>query len=160
MGVFTFESETTSPVPPSRLFKALVLDAHNLVPKIAPQAVKHAELVEGDGGPGSIKKITFGEGSEYKYMKHLVDALDTNSLVYNYTIIEGDVLGDGLEKISYETKIVASTDGGSVLKRSSKYHTKGDHKINEEHAKEANEKASVLIKVIEGYLLANPDTYN
>ncbi|KAK9933889.1 hypothetical protein M0R45_021062 [Rubus argutus] len=40
MGVFTYESEFTSVIPPARLFKAFVLDADNLIPKIAPQAVK------------------------------------------------------------------------------------------------------------------------
>lgn len=63
MGVFTYETEFTSVIPPPRLFKAFVLDADNLVPKIAPQAIKHSEILEGDGGPGTIKKITFGEGN-------------------------------------------------------------------------------------------------
>lgn len=62
MGVFKYESEFTSVIPPARLFKAFVLDADNLIPKIAPQAVKCTEVLEGDGGPGTIKKITFGEG--------------------------------------------------------------------------------------------------
>ncbi|KAK6228613.1 hypothetical protein SCA6_000953 [Theobroma cacao] len=44
------------------MFKAFVLDADNLIPKVVPQAIKSSELLEGDGGPGSIKKITFGEG--------------------------------------------------------------------------------------------------
>lgn len=63
MGVYTYESEYTSEIPAPKLFKAFVLDGDNLIPKIAPQAVKSAEIVEGDGGPGTIKKITFGEGN-------------------------------------------------------------------------------------------------
>jgi hypothetical protein len=62
MGVFTYESENTSVIPPARLFKAFVLDADNLIPKVAPQSIKSTETLEGDGGPGTIKKITFGEG--------------------------------------------------------------------------------------------------
>ena len=62
MDVFICESEFTSIITLARLFKALVLDADNLIPKIAPQAVKCAEIIEGDGGVGTIKKITFGEG--------------------------------------------------------------------------------------------------
>ena len=75
-------------------------------------------------------------------------------------MIEGDVLSDILEKISYETKIVASPDGGSILKSTSKYHTKGDHEIKEEQVKAGKEKASGLFKAVEGYLSANPDVYN
>ena len=62
MGVQVYESEYSSTVGPARLFKALILDADNLIPKIAPQAIESVEILEGDGGPGTIKKITFGAG--------------------------------------------------------------------------------------------------
>ncbi|CAL8080366.1 unnamed protein product [Prunus armeniaca] len=160
MGVFTYESEFTSEIPPPRLFKAFVLDADNLVPKIAPQAIKHSEILEGDGGPGTIKKITFGEGSQYGYVKHKIDSIDKENHSYSYTLIEGDALGDNLEKISYETKLVASPSGGSVIKSTSHYHTKGDVEIKEEHVKAGKEKASNLFKLIETYLKGHPDAYN
>ncbi|KAL5541894.1 hypothetical protein UlMin_009604 [Ulmus minor] len=160
MGVFTYESEFTSTIPPARLFKAFVLDADNLIPKIAPQAIKSAEIIEGNGGPGTIKKITFGEGSQFNYVKHQVEGIDNDNFTYSYSLIEGDALSEKIEKISYETKLVASADGGSIIKNSSKYHTVGDVEIKEEHVKEGKEKASGLFKLIEAYLHANPDAYN
>lgn len=63
MGVITYEQEIASPVPPAKMFKAAVLDADNLIPKVMPQAVKSVEIIKGDGGPGTIKKIHFGEGN-------------------------------------------------------------------------------------------------
>ncbi|KAF3957166.1 hypothetical protein CMV_017796 [Castanea mollissima] len=125
MGVFTYETETTSAIPSAKLFKAFVLDADNLIPKVAPHAIKSAEIIEGNGGPGTIKKITFGEGSQFKYVKHRIDEVDHANFTYCYSVIEGDALSEVLEKISYEIKIVASPDGGSILKSTSKYHTKG-----------------------------------
>ena len=62
MGVFTYETEFSSTIPPARLFKAFVLDGDNLIPKIAPQAIQQVEILEGDGGAGTIKKVIFGEG--------------------------------------------------------------------------------------------------
>ena len=62
MGVFTHESQETSVIAPARLFKALFLDSDNLIQKVLPQAIKSTEIIEGNGGPGTIKKITFGEG--------------------------------------------------------------------------------------------------
>lgn len=62
MGVVTYESEATSALPPAKLFKAFVLDTDTLLPKILPQAIKSSEIIEGDGGPGSIRKISFAEG--------------------------------------------------------------------------------------------------
>lgn len=64
MGVFTFTDEYTSSIPPARLFKALIVDSHNLIPKLMPLAVKSIEIIEGDGGAGSIRQINFGEGMQ------------------------------------------------------------------------------------------------
>ncbi|CAN6726542.1 unnamed protein product [Malus baccata var. baccata] len=147
MGVFTYETEFASVCAPARLYNALVLDADNLIPKIAPQAVKTAEILEGDGG------------SEYSYVKHKVDGIDKDNFLYSYSLIEGDVISDKIEKISYETKLVAS-GSGSVIKSTSHYHTKGDVEIKEEHVKAGKERAHGLFKLIENYLVANPDAYN
>lgn len=62
MGCFTYETEYTSVIPRAKLFKAFLLDADNLIPKVAPQATKGSENLQGNGGPGTIKKIYFGEG--------------------------------------------------------------------------------------------------
>ena len=91
---------------------------------------------------------------------HQIDAVDTENLTYNYSVIEGDVIGNVLEKISYEVKIVAGSDGGSIMTHNSKYFTKGDHEIDEELVKGAKERASGLFKAVETYLVANPDAYN
>lgn len=42
--------------------KASILDSHNLIPKLMPQSIKSIELIQGDGGAGSIKQINFVEG--------------------------------------------------------------------------------------------------
>jgi hypothetical protein len=60
--------EDTSVIPPARLFKSFLLDGDNLMPKVAPQHFTGAENIEGNGGPGTIKKITFAEG---KYISSL-----------------------------------------------------------------------------------------
>ncbi|KAK2970440.1 hypothetical protein RJ640_015536 [Escallonia rubra] len=61
-GCCTYDMEIPSSISVPKLFKAFVLDSHNLIPKILPAAVKSVEFVEGNGGAGSIKLITFGEG--------------------------------------------------------------------------------------------------
>ncbi|KAB1213911.1 Major allergen Mal d 1 [Morella rubra] len=82
MGCFTYETESTSVIPPAKLFKAFILDGDNLIPKVAPQAIQKAEIIEGDGGAGTIKKITFGEGSQFKYVKHKIDEIDQANYKY------------------------------------------------------------------------------
>ncbi|MBA0612582.1 hypothetical protein Godav_013168 [Gossypium davidsonii] len=159
MGVLTYESEVITAIPPAKMFKACILDGENLIPKILPQAFKSIEYIEGNGEPGSIKKVTFGEGSQLKCMKQKVEAVDKENFVYIYSVIEGDALMNKLEKITYEIKLEAFPDGGSVCKTTSKYHTIGDFDLKEEGIKAGKEKASGIFKAIEAYLLANPDAY-
>ncbi|KAJ1395316.1 START-like domain superfamily [Sesbania bispinosa] len=123
MGVITSESEHISPVSAARLYKAIVLDASNVFPKALPNFIKSAETLEGDGGPGTIKKLTLAEG--LGYVKHHVDAIDTENFVYNYSVIEGSALTEPLEKICYEYKLVPTPEGGCIVKSASNTTPKG-----------------------------------
>ncbi|KAH7843334.1 hypothetical protein Vadar_015324 [Vaccinium darrowii] len=157
MGVITYDTEVPCSIPPARIFKAFVLDADTLIPKIMPQVFKSVETVDGDGGAGTIKLITLGEGYAYKTLKHRIDAIDKENFTYSSTVIDGPELMDNFESISYQTKIVAGPDGGSIYKIRSIYQTKGDAQVNEEDIKAGKDKASFLFKAVEAYLLANPD---
>ncbi|PIM98483.1 hypothetical protein CDL12_29036 [Handroanthus impetiginosus] len=157
MGAITYDMEIPSSIPASKMFKAVVLDADTLIPKIMPQAVKNVEILEGDGGVGTVKLIHFGEGSQYKSVKHRVDAIDTENLTHSYSIIEGDALKGVLDSITYHIKVVPTEDGGCICKNRSIYHTKDNVEISEENIKEGKEKAMVMFKAIEAYLQANPD---
>lgn len=71
MGVFTFEDEHTSTVPPAKLYKALAKDSDSIIPK-AVEAIQSIENVEGNGGPGTVKKVTVVEGNCIIYMLWLM----------------------------------------------------------------------------------------
>lgn len=71
--------------------------------------------------------------------------------------IEGDALMNKFEKITYETKLEASPDRGSICKSSSKYYNLCEFELKEEAIKAGKEKALAISKAIEAYLLANPD---
>lgn len=62
MAVTSFCDEYTSPISPARIFKASIVDSHNLIPKLMPQVIKSIEITQGNGGAGSIKQINFAEG--------------------------------------------------------------------------------------------------
>lgn len=62
MAANTFTKDATFSIPPAKLFKAFILDDTNFLHKVAPQVVKSVECVQGDGGAGTIKLVTFGEG--------------------------------------------------------------------------------------------------
>ncbi|KAM7485028.1 hypothetical protein LguiA_001037 [Lonicera macranthoides] len=133
------------PFPRLKCSRHLIPDMDNLIPKIFPQAIKSTEILEGDGGVGTIKLITFGEGkffrsldcSQYKSVKHRVDAIDEDHLTY----------------------IVPSADGGSICNNRNIYQMKGKAHIAEEHIKAEKEKAMGMFKAVESYLHANPHEY-
>lgn len=62
MGVTTIDMDVPCSIPAAKLFKAFILDADTLIPKVVPQAIKSVEILEGDGGVGTVKLVTFGEG--------------------------------------------------------------------------------------------------
>ncbi|KAL0006946.1 hypothetical protein SO802_008448 [Lithocarpus litseifolius] len=84
------------------------------------------------------------EDRQFKYLKYKSEGIDKENFTYSYSVIEGDALMDTLKK----------------RKSTCKFHTKGDIEIKEDEIKGSKERASRLFKVVESYLLANPDTYN
>ncbi|MBA0856043.1 hypothetical protein Goshw_022595 [Gossypium schwendimanii] len=88
-------------------------------------------------------------------MVEKVEASDKDELVYSYSVIEGSVFMNKLEKITYETKLEPSSAGRSISKISYKYYTIGDFGITE-GLKAGKEKALQILKVVDAYVLANP----
>ncbi|XP_039172165.1 major allergen Pru ar 1-like [Eucalyptus grandis] len=122
------------------------------------KAIEASVVANPDACRADLIAIFYCSCSQYKTVKHKVEALDKN-FTYSYSIMEGDALGTTLEKIRYEVQITASPEGGSVCKSTSKYFTIGEADITEEKIKAGKEKASAMFKAIEAYLLANPDAY-
>ncbi|KAE8725868.1 Detected protein of unknown function [Hibiscus syriacus] len=159
MGIVNYEFETTSPISPARLFKAVTFEADKLFPKAAPHVVKSVEL-QGNGGPGTLVKINFAEGLPYQYVKHHVDAVDEANLSYSYSVIGGGPLGAKLEKISFDNKLVAAAGEGTLVKSSMKFFTIGDSAFTEDEIKEQIQRMDGVYKAVEAYLVANPGVCN
>lgn len=98
-------------------------------------------------------------GGPIKYLKHKIHVIDDKNLETKYSLIEGAVLGDKLESISYDIKFEAAGNGGCVCKTTTEYHTKGDHVFTEEEHNVGKDKAIHLFKAVEAHLLANPSVY-
>ncbi|XP_062107985.1 major allergen Pru ar 1-like [Humulus lupulus] len=162
MGVTIFKQEFASLVPPKRMFKALILDSHNLIHKLMPQAIESIEILQGEGGVGTIKQINFAKGTRYSYMKHRIDSLDVENFKCKYTLIEGDVLSKEIEYIDYEVEFEKDLSGGlgCVCKMRSEYHTFQGFEINEEEIRTGKNRAIGMYKVVEAYLFENPAAYD
>ncbi|RYR76439.1 hypothetical protein Ahy_A01g001027 [Arachis hypogaea] len=113
MAVFTFEDEITSTVPPAKLYNALK-DADSITPKIIDD-VKSVEIVEGNGGPGTIKKLTIVEGGETKFILHKVEAIDEAKL-YN-AMKDADSITPKIIDDVKSVEIVEGNGGPGTIKK-------------------------------------------
>ncbi|KAL8121538.1 dau c 1 isoallergen Dau c 1.0301 [Apium graveolens] len=154
MGLQKHEQEITSSVSAEKMFKGLILDVDNILPKAAPGAYKNVEI-KGDGGVGTIKNITLPDGSPITTMTLRTDGLDKKAFTIDYSIIDGDVLLGFIEKIENHLSVVPTADGGSTTKTTTTFHTKGDAVVPEENIKYADAQNEMLFKAVEAYLIAN-----
>nr|AFK38955.1 unknown [Lotus japonicus] len=107
----------------------------------------------------NVNRIDLMAGGESKYMLHRVDEVDEKELVYNFSIIGGTGLADPLEKVQFKSKFVEGPNGGCIRGVQAQYFTKGDTTLSEETVKASQAKVNGIVKIAEGFLLANPD-YN
>ncbi|KAL6535177.1 hypothetical protein OROMI_026551 [Orobanche minor] len=106
-----------------------------------------------DGGGGARACVCI------KYVKHRIDSIKNDKYECEYTLIEGDVLGDKLEKVRHNMKFQTTEDGGCVIKVESEYHTKGDIELKDDDIKAGEEQALALYNACEAYLIANPNVF-
>ncbi|KAF7850355.1 hypothetical protein BT93_L5572 [Corymbia citriodora subsp. variegata] len=126
--------------------EALIVDSHNLIPKLWPQAIKSIDILRGDGGSGTVEQINFVEGSHLSSMKNHVDELNKETLLYKHTMTN---LDEKFKSIAYEVKFKPTPDGGSKNKMTTTYYVKGDVKLEEEDIKIGKERALGMYKVVE-----------
>ncbi|KAL8481443.1 hypothetical protein ACS0TY_027813 [Phlomoides rotata] len=160
MGVIKISQSFRTKVTPSRMFKALMLDSHNLVPQLMFSSIKSIEFLKGNGEPGTIKQMNFTDASEYNYVKHRIDAIDEEKYTCKYSMIEGDPLTNKLDKITYEVKFDAYGYEGCVFKITSEYYTKDGVEIKEKDIEQGKCRAIGMYEVVEAYLIAHPNAYN
>lgn len=162
MGITKISQKFVTQVTPQRMFNALILDSHNLCPKLMFSSIKSIEFLSGSGEVGTIKQINFTEASPMKYVKHRIDALDKEALSCSYTFIESDAsdhLMDKLEYITYDVKFEGYGRGGCICHLTSTYKAKDDIQIKEEDIELGKDRAIGMYEVLEAYLMAHPRAY-
>ncbi|RWR80989.1 major pollen allergen Bet v 1-F/I [Cinnamomum micranthum f. kanehirae] len=153
-------NEIVSVVSPARLWKAIVKDSHNLMPKLMPDIISSIVVLEGNGGVGTIRQSNFTDViKDFSYWKDRVDAVDDENRMFKYSVIEGGLIGKKVKSTSFELKFEARADGGSICKLNGEYETIEDILPTEAEAKEMMGSMVAMFKAIEGYLVANPDAY-
>ncbi|XP_058083199.1 major allergen Pru ar 1-like [Magnolia sinica] len=160
MGLTGFSFELVSPVDPARMFKASVVDGHNLVPTIQPEVVSSAGILEGDGGPGSVRQFKFTEVIPFSHVEERIEVLDEDKLEYKFTMKEATHTGGRVISATYNMKIEPSADGGCICRTTAEYNTGGGVKALDEEINSGKEGVMGMFKAIETYLIQNPSAYS
>ncbi|KAL7619053.1 root allergen protein [Lactuca sativa] len=158
MTVVTSEFEVSSSLPASKFFNAY-RDFNNIAPKVDPETYKTVVTVEGDGGAGTIRDISFGDGVPFTSGKSKLDVVDSDNFTVVYTIFEGDVLMGQLDSMTHHVKFIPSPDGGCVYKSTIVHNCKGETQLPEEAINMAKEGFKKTFKAIESFIHGNPHTY-
>ncbi|KAI3821741.1 hypothetical protein L1987_09313 [Smallanthus sonchifolius] len=157
MATVTNEIEVASSFSAATVFKVFK-DFEIIAPKVNPAVFKSVETIEGNGGVGTVKLLTFGEAVPFTSGKYKVDAFDEGSFSYSYTFFEGDNLMGILHSITQHVKVISSGEG-SIFKQTIVYNCKGDEKPSEETLKAEKELYEQTFKGIEAYASAHPELY-
>eukprot|EP01018_Ginkgo_biloba_P028179 Gb_21895 [translate_table: standard] len=154
----TVTTEVVSTVEAKRLWKAMVKDGHNLLPKVLPDLISTISL-QGDGGVGSIRQINFTPANkDFNYSKERLDEIDDDKFEMKYTAIEGGLLGKKLNAAKFELKLNPTKEGGCVSTWTCHFDTISGS-ADEAKLQEMKEASIGTFKKLEGYLLSNPTLY-
>ncbi|XP_020101471.1 major pollen allergen Bet v 1-G-like [Ananas comosus] len=139
-----------------RLWKVL-RDDHVHLPKMVPDHVASAEIVEGDGGPGTVKKIAFTPAAKIViYVKRRLVMLDESNHVFKYEVLEGGV-SEKIKSQTFEFKFESTGDVETcVVRLKVEYDTVDDEPLGAEEEKKLIQGPFMLFRGVEEYLLANP----
>ncbi|XP_038724217.1 major pollen allergen Bet v 1-M/N-like [Tripterygium wilfordii] len=161
MGVGIIVDEHVSSISVERLWKAAIVDGHNLVPKLLPNIISSIEILEGDGGVGTIKKLNFTDDvMGAQYIKDQVEVIDHEKHIFKLSIIEGGLIGIKMKSYVYEVSFTSTSEGGSLANLKIDYEPLEDAVLpSEEEINNIKLAHIAMVKAVDGYLLANPDAY-
>ncbi|EFJ10022.1 hypothetical protein SELMODRAFT_102887 [Selaginella moellendorffii] len=134
-----------------RLWNALK-DSSNLFPKIIPDKIKSIELLEGTGGTGSVRLLTFGPAP---YVKEKVEFVDEESKTMTVSALEGGAIGQHFTSFKRTAAFKPGKDDTTTLLSISVDY----EPIGEPPLEQIKSSLVDLLKAEEAFLQANADAY-
>ncbi|CAK8539046.1 unnamed protein product [Lathyrus sativus] len=148
-----FNTQTTLNVGLETLWAAQSRDFIFIVPKVLPNIVKDVQVVQGDGGVGTILIFNFLPGiSPVNYQREVITEFDELSHEIGLQVIEGGYLTQGLSYYKTTFQFTAITEDKTLVKVKISY----DHESDiEEKVKPTKTSESTLLYLgcLEKYLL-------
>ncbi|ONM14512.1 S-norcoclaurine synthase 2 [Zea mays] len=99
-----------------------------LMPQLLPEVVSKVELVEGDGGAGTVLLVTFPPGTpgsetfREKFIK-----VDDENYIKETVVTEGGLLDHGFRKYMVRIEIVGREEKTSIVRSTIQYEVDHEH---------------------------------
>ncbi|XP_020199200.1 norbelladine synthase [Aegilops tauschii subsp. strangulata] len=102
-----------------------------LVPELLPDMLKKVELVDGDGGVGTVLHLTYSPGIPgFEYQKEKFIKIDNENYVKGALVVEGGVLDHGFQKCLVRFEIIGQTNETSAIRSTIEYEIDDDKTDN------------------------------
>ncbi|KAK2408481.1 phytohormone-binding protein CSBP [Trifolium repens] len=148
-----FKTQTTLNVGLETLWKAQSKDFILIAPKVLPNIVKDVQVIEGDGGVGTVLIFNFLPGiSEVNYQREVITEFDELSHEIGLEVVEGGYLNQGLSYYKTTFQFSAITENKTLVNVKISY----DHESDiDEKVKPTKTSQSTLfyLQRLENYLL-------
>ncbi|KAG1354247.1 S-norcoclaurine synthase 2 [Cocos nucifera] len=104
-----------------------------LVVELLPRVVQKVDVIEGDGGVGTVLYLTFPSGTPgVQFYKEKFVKIDNEKRVKEALVVEGGFLDLGFRSVLYRFEIIEKDGNSSIIKSTIEY------EIDEEHAANAS----------------------
>ncbi|KAG8479678.1 hypothetical protein CXB51_029422 [Gossypium anomalum] len=135
------------------------LELGKVVNQMFQDVVGTIEVVQGDGGVGTILKITFPPGSlGLSYMKEIFIKADDEQRVKESEVIEGGFKDVGFDVYRYRFQIIEKNGESSIIRSSVEYEI--DDKLQEIASQATTKQMEALNEVVGKYLKQKWDSSN
>ncbi|XP_030441048.2 phytohormone-binding protein-like [Syzygium oleosum] len=134
------------------LWKCLSKDLLSILPQVTPNLVQNAEIIEGDGGLGSILLLTFGpDVPKMKYQKEKIVELDESLHRIGLQVIEGGHLDLGFTFYKVSNQLTTISEKQTLVDVMVAYECETEETVL---PSETTASALAWIKGLENYLLS------
>uniref|UniRef100_A0A8R7VEH5 Bet v I/Major latex protein domain-containing protein n=1 Tax=Triticum urartu TaxID=4572 RepID=A0A8R7VEH5_TRIUA len=102
-----------------------------LIPQLLPDVLSKVEVVAGDGGVGTVLRLTFPLGIPgLEYQKEKFIKIDNENFVKEALVIEGGLLDLGFLKYLVRLEIVGDADKTCIIRSTVEYEVEDEHTGN------------------------------
>ncbi|KAK1407081.1 hypothetical protein QVD17_38692 [Tagetes erecta] len=121
-------AQVTVSIPIKDLWKAMACDMRHVVPKVLPDIVSEVELLEGDGGFGSMLLFKFcPDVPKVSYQLERIVEYDESVYQIALEILEGGHIDHGFSSYTTAFKLTQVSEAKTLIDIKVLYETKPEH---------------------------------